>query len=95
MTVPVSKQSQIIQQAYISLKFYLHYQSTLLAGNKITDIYLFSKPCSSTKTNVEPTVASSDNSTTDKNEDDCNLLRGIIQEFEFKEEKDPPIYAKP
>ena len=44
---------------------------------------------------MEPTVASSDNSTTDKNEDDCNLLRGIIQEFEFKEEKDPPIYAKP
>ena len=95
MTVPVSKQSQIIQQAYISLKFYLYYQSTLLAGNKITDIYLFSKPCSSTKINVEPTVASSDNSTTDKNEDDCNLLRGIIQEFEFKEEKEPPIYAKP
>ena len=67
MIVPVSKQSQTIYQAYISLKFYLYNQSTLLAGNKITDICLFSKPCFSNKTNVEPTVASSDNSTTDKN----------------------------
>ena len=33
---------------------YLYYQSTFLAGNKITDLQLASKPCSSTKTNVEP-----------------------------------------